>query len=78
MKKALSYLQAKLIQLQRGWSVPAASNALAPRQRVVKESRNVLHAVCVGGCYSVHAAALGYIDNVVLFILQKSVSCREQ
>lgn len=75
MGGALSYLQAKLIQLQLGWSVPAASNALALRQQVVGESRNVLHTVCVGGCYSVHEVPLGYIDNVgcyVLFIFKRA------
>lgn len=74
MSEAL-HLQAKLIQLQRGWAVPAASDALTPRQRVFGESRNVLHIVCVGGCLSVHNAAPGYKDNViryVLFILKRS------
>lgn len=69
MKEALLYLQAKLIQLQQKWSVPAASDALALRQRVFGESRNVLHTVCVGGCYSVHDVALGYIDNVGCYVL---------
>lgn len=68
MKEALLYLQAKLIQLQLGWCVPAASNAFAPRHRVVGESRNVLHTVCVEGCYSVHDVALSYIDNVGCYV----------
>lgn len=70
MKEALLYLQARLIQLQQGWSVPAASNALASRKWDRRK-----HTACVGGCCSVHDAALGYTDNVgcyELFVFERA------